>query len=93
MFLAEVLGKLPVAQHFLFGSLLPATEEMSKDAESQINEEHVGEFEVTVDGMKHIHNSNSWGDCCGIKVPSAVGARQEAKKHSEGGELRRIPFD
>ena len=93
MFLAEVLGKLPVAQHFLFGSLLPATEEMSKDAESQIGEEHVGEFEVTVDGMKHVHNSNSWGDCCGIKVPSAVGATQEARKKGDGGELRRVPFD
>ena len=93
MFLAEVLGKLPVAQHFLFGSLLPATEGMSKDAESRIDEEHVGEFEVTVDGMKHIHNANSWGDCCGIKVPSAVGARLEAKKKGEGSELRRLPFD
>jgi serine/threonine-protein phosphatase 2A activator len=93
MFLAEVLGKLPVAQHFLFGSLLPATEGMSKDAESQIDEEHVGEYEVTVDGMKHIHNANSWGDCCGIKVPSAVGARLEAKKKGEGSELRRLPFD
>ena len=89
MFLAEVLGKLPVAQHFLFGSLLPATEEMSNDAESQIDEKH----EVTVDGMKHVHGSNSWGDCCGIKVPSAVGARQEARKNGDGGELRRLPFD
>ena len=93
MFLAEVLGKLPVAQHFLFGSLLPATEGMSKDAESQIDEEEVGEYEVTVDGMKHIHNANSWGDCCGIKVPSAVGARLEAQKRGEGSELRRLPFD
>lgn len=93
MFLAEVLAKLPVAQHFLFGSLIPAAEGMSTDAEDQINEEHVGEYEVTVDGMKHIHNSNSWGDCCGIKVPSAVGARMEAKKKGEGIELRRLPFD
>lgn len=93
MFLAEVLGKLPVAQHFLFGSLLPAAEGMSKDAESRIDEEHVGEFDVMVDGMKHVHNSNSWGDCCGIKVPSAVGARQEAQKRGEGSELRRVPFD
>lgn len=93
MFLAEVLGKLPVAQHFLFGSLIPTTEEMSKDAEEKIGDEDVGEFEVTVDGMKHVHNPNSWGDCCGIKVPSAVGARMEGKKHGNGDALRRVPFD
>ncbi|KAK3648240.1 Serine/threonine-protein phosphatase 2A activator 2 [Elasticomyces elasticus] len=93
MFLAEVLAKLPVAQHFLFGSLLPAAEGMSEDAESRVGEDDVGEVEVTVDGMKHKHNANSWGDCCGIKVPSAVGARQEAAKRGEGAELRRLPFD
>jgi len=93
MFLAEVLAKLPVAQHFLFGSLLPATEGMSQDAEGRIGEEDVGEVELTVDGMKHKHSPNSWGDCCGIKVPSAVGARQEAAKHGEGTGLRRVPFD
>lgn len=93
MFLAEVLGKLPVAQHFLFGSLLSATDEMSKDAEQKIGEEDVGEYEVTVDGMRHVHNPSSWGDCCGIPVPSAIGARNEARKNGEGSELRRIPFD
>lgn len=93
MFLAEVLAKLPVAQHFLFGSLLPAADGMSEDAESKIGDEDVGEVEVTVNGMKHVHSANSWGDCCGIKVPSAVGARQEAKKKGEGGDLRRLPFD
>ncbi|KAK5747260.1 Serine/threonine-protein phosphatase 2A activator 2 [Elasticomyces elasticus] len=93
MFLAEVLAKLPVAQHFLFGSLLPAAEGMSEDAESRVGEDDVGEVEVTVDGMKHKHNANSWGDCCGIKVPSAVGARQEAAKRGDGAELRRLPFD
>lgn len=93
MFLAEVLGKLPVAQHFLFGSLIPATEQMSKDAEEKVGDEDVGEMEVTVDGMKHVHTANSWGDCCGIKVPSAVGARQEAQKNGGSGGLRRVPFD
>ncbi|KAI5369302.1 Putative phosphotyrosyl phosphatase activator, PTPA, PTPA superfamily [Septoria linicola] len=93
MFLAEVLSKLPVAQHFLFGSLLPATDEMSKDAEERVGEEDIGEYEVTVDGMKHVHTANSWGDCCGIKVPSAVGARQEMSKNGAGGGLRRVPFD
>ena len=90
MFLAEVLGKLPVAQHFLFGSLIPAAEGMGEET---VGEEDVGEVEVTVDGMKHVHGANSWGDCCGIKVPSAVGAREEARKRGEDGGLRRLPFD
>lgn len=93
MFLAEVLAKLPVAQHFLFGSLLAAAPEMSQDAEAKVGDEDVGEVEVTVDGMKHKHSASSWGDCCGIKVPSAIGARQEAKKHGEDSGLRRLPFD
>ena len=93
MFLAEVLAKLPVAQHFLFGSLLPAAPEMSKDAEAVVGDEEVGEVELTVGGLKHKHATGSWSDCCGIKVPSAVGARQEAKKHGEDSGLRRLPFD
>ena len=93
MFLAEVLCKLPVAQHFLFGSLLPASSEMSQDAERAVGEDDVGEVEITVDGLKHKHSANSWGDCCGIKVPSAVGARQEARKMGEDVGLRRVPFD
>ncbi|WPH02302.1 Hypothetical protein R9X50_00516400 [Acrodontium crateriforme] len=92
MFLAEVLRKLPVAQHFIFGSLLPAKEGMSSDAESRLGDDD-GEGEVTVDGMKHKHSASSWGDCCGIKVPSAVGATQEARKRGERSELRRVPFD
>lgn len=93
MFLAEVLGKLPVAQHFLFGSLLPAAEGMSDEEAGQ----RVGEKDeevVEVDGMRHVHSASSWGDCCGIKVPSAIGARQEAEKaEAGGGGLRRVPFD
>ncbi|KAK3072878.1 Serine/threonine-protein phosphatase 2A activator 2 [Teratosphaeriaceae sp. CCFEE 6253] len=85
MFLAEVLGKLPVAQHFLFGSLLPAAEGMGQDVEESGG--------VEGDGVEHKHSASSWGDCCGIKVPSAVGARIEAGKRGEGGELRRLPFD
>ena len=85
MFLAEVLGKLPVAQHFLFGSLLPASDEMSKDGESRHDDTACGD-------ANHAHNPTGWGDCCGIQVPSAIGAMQEAKKH-ESGELRRLPFD
>ncbi|KAE9381469.1 Phosphotyrosyl phosphatase activator [Stipitochalara longipes BDJ] len=99
MFIAEVLKKLPVMQHFLFGSLVPAVEEMSKEEEfgvpSEEEDPEGGEVVVMVDGMRHVHQMNSWGDCCGIKVPSSVAAAQEMKKRMGGsGEgLRRIPFD
>jgi serine/threonine-protein phosphatase 2A activator len=83
MFTREVLGKLPVMQHFLFGSLVPAAEGMTE-------EEGVTETDVAKD---HEHNPNSWGDCCGIAIPSSVGAAGEMKKGGTGNALRRIPFD
>lgn len=97
MFVAEVLKKLPVMQHFLFGSLVPAVEGMSTEADVGLaDEEDEGEGGAVVvehDGVKHVHQANSWGDCCGIKVPSAVAASQAMKKSGAGQSLRRIPFD
>ncbi|KAI1459028.1 Phosphotyrosyl phosphatase activator [Annulohypoxylon moriforme] len=96
MFVAEVLRKLPVMQHFLFGSLVPAVEGMSTESEVGIageeDEIEGGSVVVEHDGVKHVHNANSWGDCCGIKVPSAIAAAQAMRKNG-AGELRRIPFD
>lgn len=96
MFVAEVLRKLPVMQHFLFGSLVPAVEGMSTESEVGVaNEEEEAEGGAVVvehDGVKHVHTANSWGDCCGIKVPSAIAAAQAARKNT-GETLRRIPFD
>jgi serine/threonine-protein phosphatase 2A activator len=97
MFVAEVLKKLPVMQHFLFGSLIPAVEGMSTEEQfgvrSEDEEPEGGEMIVMKDGMKHVHQMNSWGDCCGIKVPSSVAAAQEMKKRMGVESLRRIPFD
>ncbi|KAI9678020.1 MAG: Serine/threonine-protein phosphatase 2A activator 2 [Caeruleum heppii] len=97
MFVKEVLGKLPVMQHFLFGSLVPAAAGMSREedvgAPSEEQETEGGEVVVMRDGMKHVHQNNSWGDCCGIKVPSSIGAAQEMKKRMGGEGLRRVPFD
>jgi serine/threonine-protein phosphatase 2A activator len=86
MFVREVLGKLPVMQHFLFGSLVPAVEGMSSAsaAEEQEDEE--------IDSQEHEHGK-SWSDCCGIKVPSHLGAAGEMKKRMGSEGLRRIPFD
>jgi serine/threonine-protein phosphatase 2A activator len=97
MFVAEVLKKLPVMQHFLFGSLIPAVDGMSTEEEygvrSEDEEPEGGEVVVMKDGMRHVHQMNSWGDCCGIKVPSSVAAAQEIKKRMGNEGLRRIPFD
>ncbi|KAI1500090.1 serine/threonine-protein phosphatase 2A activator 2 [Biscogniauxia marginata] len=97
MFIAEVLRKLPVMQHFLFGSLVPAVEGMSTEAEvgvaNEEDEAEGGAIVVDHDGFKHVHQANSWGDCCGIKVPSALAAAQAAKKSGARDSLRRIPFD
>jgi len=67
MFTAEVLGKLPVMQHFLFGSLLPPPTYAEGEG---------GEGEVVVSHGDHVHvksvgqvKGEMWGDCCGIPVP------------------------
>ncbi len=109
MFLAEVLSKLPVMQHFLFGSLVSAAPDMTEaaapgpdgngnneDADSD-EDDAIADGNDSVDvfdkgGVRHIHSPSGWGDCCGIRVPSSLGAAGEMRKH--GGEvLRRIPFD
>lgn len=63
MWAKEVLGKLPVVQHFMFGGILKAAEGMGKGGDEEDRE-----------GMKHVHST--WGECCGIKVPAAVAARR-----------------
>ncbi|KAK5663641.1 hypothetical protein OQA88_4072 [Cercophora sp. LCS_1] len=97
MFRDEVLMKLPVMQHFLFGSLIPAQEGMSEqETTGALDEEDEDETAAVdvfdKDGVRHVHQPSGWGDCCGIKVPSSVGAALEMRKKG-GQELRRIPFD
>ena len=88
MFVKEVLGKLPVMQHFLFGALVPAVEGMSAEDEAGTDGVHVGEHQ-----HGHEHDGQTWDDCCGIRVPGALGASEEIKRRTGGGGLRRLPFD
>jgi serine/threonine-protein phosphatase 2A activator len=81
MYEKEVLGKLPVMQHFMFGGILSAVEGLG---------EHTGEEDR--EGMRHVHST--WGECCGIKVPAAVAARaaEEGRGLRTLG-MGRLPFD
>lgn len=80
MYKAEVLGKLPIMQHYMFGSLIPAPDGIS--AAPKPGEE-----------VPHVHSN--WADCCGIKVPSAIAASEmENKKEEHLRPLSNlIPFD
>lgn len=78
MYRAEVLLKLPIAQHIFFGSLL----DFGSDEElPTLEDDH---------GCRHGHGEGQaagWGDCCGIPIPSAFAAAEAS------GTVRRIPFD
>lgn len=81
MYKAEVLGKLPIMQHVMFGSLIPVPEGIPRHSEAETDE------------CGHVHSKdtiNTWGDCCGIKVPSAIAASQSLES---SGKSRPLPFD
>ena len=84
MYMAEVLLKLPIMQHFLFGSLLPF--------------EPSGPMPSDNDEIIHVHGLGQMNPiCCGIRIPSAIGAATD-KSHGKHGGLtgsvrRPLPFD
>lgn len=105
MYRAEVLGKLPVIQHFLFGSILPIPEGLPS-LPTPSDENGNGH------GHGHVHDVKigGWGDCCGIPVPSAFGAKAAGEHPSlpittgmegspqgigflSGSGIRPVPFD
>ncbi|KAJ2339788.1 Serine/threonine-protein phosphatase 2A activator 2, partial [Coemansia sp. RSA 2671] len=93
MFRAEVIGKLPIMQHFMFGSLISFTGgSMPADVAHGVDE---GEH----DCGDHSHVfalGQEFPDCCGIKVPSAIAAALASKDASAGprsAHVRPIPFD
>lgn len=84
MYKAEVLAKLPVAQHFLFGTLLPFPDVDLQEAQGKNDES------LVIDHAGHVHlkGQQGWGECCGIPIPSSFAAA-----NSENPAIRRIPFD
>jgi serine/threonine-protein phosphatase 2A activator len=81
MYRAEVLGKLPIMQHFLFGTLLPF--------------EASGPMPEETDEMAHVHAFGQiHPECCSIRVPSAIGAAVGAfGARPEGVPRKPLPFD
>ncbi|GAV54988.1 hypothetical protein ZYGR_0AS03110 [Zygosaccharomyces rouxii] len=77
MYKAEVLSKIPIMQHFYFGNFLCCPEGISPPK---------GDHGRDLCDEGHVHNT--WGDCCGIKIPSAVAAHEAAKQNRNI-----IPFD
>jgi serine/threonine-protein phosphatase 2A activator len=91
MYHAEVLGKLPVMQHMLFGSIL-AYEGPVVPLPADENDGHVHSYADGPGGHA------GWHDPCGIAIPSAFAAAAEAQKRQVGAKLggpgiRPVPFD
>ncbi|QLL30960.1 hypothetical protein HG536_0A07750 [Torulaspora globosa] len=80
MYDAEVLSKRPIMQHFYFCEFLPCPEGVSP-ARYHNHGDDAG-------CCGHEYEQNTWGDCCGIKVPSAIAATRMEKRHDKP-----IPFD
>ncbi|KAG0334399.1 Serine/threonine-protein phosphatase 2A activator 2 [Podila humilis] len=95
MYKAEVFGKLPIMQHFLFGSILPFTG-MSDTRIMDEDEEEAG-----IEGHQHVHAfGQEFPTCCGMKIPSAIAAAAAAGASGDrtlpgipSSGARRLPFD
>ncbi|RHZ72688.1 hypothetical protein Glove_241g58 [Diversispora epigaea] len=91
MYKAEVLAKLPIMQHFMFGSLISFKGSSNMETDNYVNENGSCQGEEKNGDHVHIHAfGQEFPDCCGIKIPSAIGANQMGIRE---GTVRRLPFD
>eukprot|EP00834_Sanchytrium_tribonematis_P003089 NODE_110_length_18645_cov_0.794403.p8 type:complete len:344 gc:universal NODE_110_length_18645_cov_0.794403:13524-14555(+) len=68
MYKGEVLGKLPVMQHFLFGSFITFDGAIIED-------------DKAFDGHQHVYAMGQmFPDCCGMRIPSSIAASGLAYK-------------
>ena len=100
MYQAEVLGKLPVMQHFLFGSILAWNGPLPPPPRGAPgpDDAHWGHTHAMTERGGVGQLQNGWGDCCGIPVPSAFAAAQAEKERGSTGlvagpGIRPVPFD
>ncbi|KAJ3147025.1 Serine/threonine-protein phosphatase 2A activator 2 [Geranomyces variabilis] len=105
MYSAEVLNKLPIMQHFLFGSLLEfqgAENDTATCCDGTTHEGHThpaGQEDPCGEG--HVHAfGQEFPDCCGIRVPSAIAAAAAKRQGPDAGGMmggvgrpRPLPFD
>lgn len=78
MYRQEVLNKLPIMQHFLFGTVL----QFEGSEDSLINQVLDSEF-------GHVHALGQERPlCCTIRVPSSIAASR-----ATANTQRRLPFD
>ncbi|KAI8918205.1 hypothetical protein DFJ77DRAFT_286205 [Powellomyces hirtus] len=101
MYNAEVLHKLPIMQHFLFGSIIsfhgtamPEHSHGDGDNRQKVS----GEDDPCGEG--HVHAfGQEFPDCCGIRIPSAIAAAAAKAREGDGsgpagpGRPRPLPFD
>lgn len=87
MYKAEVLNKLPIMQHFMFGSLIKFEGGSTIQNDDDGCGHHHHPDRVDNDGSNVYAMGQEHPECCGIPIPSAIAAA--AASHSR----RPIPFD
>lgn len=83
MYRVEVMGKLPIMQHFLFGRLINFEPSSANAGAEQVPD-------VPIATPMHIHSMR--GDCCGNPIPSVYAAAQDDKATNQRN-LRNLPYD